>query len=196
MVDRIEKIKSTDYWKVEGTHDPKKDKREESGGGQEQRSSFDEKTDWTRLISKDAVPRETLNIPVQSIEKFIFKGVSTWRDVAALEMDILLKEGGLKKSALVSIPRMEGLKLVHCQPGQELNLGFLTQSESLRVAVLAPPQVSPVSPASSKKQRGGFRDPLRFDPLSSTGVTQVVLYLAGFVVLIFGLYWLVRLLLI
>jgi hypothetical protein len=141
MVDRIEKLKSSEPWKIAESAETKKDKREQSKeeGKRDDRSSFGEKTDWNRLIAKDSGPRETLNLLTSNIKSLEFKGVSTWRDQAALEVDVLLEDGTRKDSALISIPRAQGLKLVHHHPGDSVPLELFGKDPYLKVSLLMHP---------------------------------------------------------
>src|SRR5215510_13661631 len=137
MVDRIEKLKSAEPWKVAESAETKKDKREQSKEERKRddRSSFGEKTDWSRLIAKDSGQRETLSLLTRNIKSLEFKGVSTWRDQAALEVDVLLEDGSRKDSALISIPRAQGLKLVHHRSGDPVPLEIFGKDPYLKVSL-------------------------------------------------------------
>ena len=53
MVDRIEKIKSSDYWKLQEAQKSKKDKQDQSSEGEKEgHSSFEEKIDLEHLLPK------------------------------------------------------------------------------------------------------------------------------------------------
>jgi len=55
MVDRIDKLKPTESWKIQETNPSKKDKRNQSEEEKQQdaKSSFEERPDWNRLIAKE-----------------------------------------------------------------------------------------------------------------------------------------------
>jgi len=55
MVDRIDKLKPSESWKIQESQSSKKDKRNQSEEEKQQnaKSSFEEKPDWDRLIAKD-----------------------------------------------------------------------------------------------------------------------------------------------
>ncbi len=202
MVDRIEKTKSSHYWKIDGGLDLKKDQEEQSSekGQQENPSKFDEKTDWTRLISKDSVPRETVNLPLKSIQTLLFRGVSTWRDRASLEVDLILKDGTRTNSALLSISRSEGLKLVHVKPGQSLDLYLLGNAPQVRVGVVVQEKVNPPPVPLVMEKKSEFvieEEKTQLLDLPADirfGKLQLALFILGTLVLLFGGYWLVMLL--
>lgn len=56
MVDRIDKLKTTESWKIQETNPSKKDKRNQSEEEKQQdaKSSFEEKPDWNHLIAKES----------------------------------------------------------------------------------------------------------------------------------------------
>lgn len=56
MVDRIDKLKANESWKIQETNSSKKDKQNQSEEEKQQnaKSSFEEAPDWNRLISKEA----------------------------------------------------------------------------------------------------------------------------------------------
>jgi hypothetical protein len=160
MVDRIEKLKSLEPWKIAESAETKKDKREQSKEEKkkDEGSSFEGKTDWNRLIAKDLGRRETFNILTRNIKSLEFKGVSTWRDQAALEVNVLLEDGTRKDSALISIPRAQGLKLVHHHPGDTIPLELFVKDPYLKVSLLMHPTLSQTIKAGEEK--GGVQTEL------------------------------------
>ncbi|MFO1518573.1 MAG: hypothetical protein U1F57_02745 [bacterium] len=164
MVDRIEKLKPAEYWKIQAAADPKKDKRGKSDEEkqqdqhQDQHSSFEEKPDWNRLIAKDSGKRETLNIHRGDIQSLLFKGVSTARDMASLEVDIVMSDGSRQDSALIAVSRAEGLKLVHYKPGDPISLNVFGQDPYLKASVVLHQRI--LQEANAAGQRAAPEEPL------------------------------------
>jgi len=206
MVDRIGKLKPTETWKLQGAAETKKDKRgqsdEEKKGNQE--SIFEEKPDWNRLIAKEG-KRETLNIYAKDIQVIQFKGVSTGRDSASLEVDILLKDGTRKDSALISISKTESLKWMHQKVGDPLSPEVLSKDPYLKASVLLNPLgILDAEPKAgtgetktvSEPQKGspsGTQNLLENKYQKALSVSEIVLYTIGIVLLFILTYGLVRL---
>ncbi|GEM_PF-5213666 len=77
MVDRIEKIKQNP-WTIEETSTLKRDKQgqSEEEKKREQDSSFEETTDWHRLMAQNAMPQKNLNLHSKDITSVITKEIS------------------------------------------------------------------------------------------------------------------------
>jgi len=137
VVDRIEKTREVDPWKIVATNETKEEKkRDESGSsGQEAKDSFGETSDFVQLLSKD--PRKFISEKIAStqISGFIFRGVSTHREKALLEVDISLANGTLIKGAQVALSRQEGMRYLSRRPGEEIVVDQLVKGTFLTVAL-------------------------------------------------------------
>jgi hypothetical protein len=199
MVDRIEKLRPTEHWKVQESAGTKKDKRgqSEEEKQKEQRSRFEEGTDWTRLISKDSGKREIQNLLTRDIQSLTFKGISTSRDQAALEADILLKDGTCKDSALITVPRAEGIKWIHYKPGTPVPLDAFAKDPYLRVSVGLLQTLSQGTKIAHE-QTDGEKAETSERKESETSITkalslsEIVLYSVGTILVLVVIYWLVR----
>lgn len=136
MVDRIEKTRQVDPWMIGATKETKEDKKRDEGGsqGQENKDSFGESSDFVQLLSKD--PRKFVSEKIAStqISAFTYRGVSTHRDTALLEVDITLANGTLIKGAQVAISRQEGMRYISRRPGEDIVVDQLVQGTFLTVA--------------------------------------------------------------
>ena len=136
MVDRIEKTRPTDSWVVDATKETKEDKKRDDSGaqGQENKDSFGESSDFVQLLSKD--PRKFVSEKIAStqISGFTYRGVSTHRDTALLEVDIALSNGTLIKGAQVALSRQEGMRYISRRPGEEIIVDQLVKGTFLTVA--------------------------------------------------------------
>jgi hypothetical protein len=137
VVDRIEKTREVDPWKIVATNETKEEKkRDESGSsGQEAKDSFGETSDFIQLLSKD--PRKFVSEKIAStqISGFVFRGVSTHREKALLEVDISLANGTLIKGAQVALSRQEGMRYLSRRPGEEIVVDQLVKGTFLTVAL-------------------------------------------------------------
>ncbi|HCU25840.1 MAG TPA: hypothetical protein DF383_12550 [Deltaproteobacteria bacterium] len=136
-MDRIEKLRKVDTWKVDAAKQTKEDKnRNGSQAGQESRDrdSFEETSDFTQLLSKD--PRKFISekIPSTQISGFVFRGISTHRDRALLEVDIALADGSLIKGAQIALSRQEGMRYLSRPPGEEIVVDQLVKGTFLTIA--------------------------------------------------------------
>jgi len=203
MVDRIDKLKPTNYWKLQATAEAKKDKRGQSGEDNKgDPDSFEEKPDWNRLIVKEE-KRETLNIYSGDIQSVLFKGVSTSRDQASLEVDIILKDGSRKDSALISLSKTEGFKWMHHKVGDPLSHEALSRDPYLKASVILNPkgimEARPVGEqqghaAPLQKSNPALSQPAAGNKYQKAlSVSEIVLYTVGILVLFFLTYGLVRL---
>src|SRR4030095_16459559 len=150
MVERIAKLKPSEPWKVGESAETKKDKRDQSKEEKKQESdSFEEKPDCGRLIAKEVGKTATLNLLTHNTQSLDFKGISSLRGRSALEVDVILADGTRKNSALISIPRAQGLKLKHHKSGDPLPLELFGKDPYLKVSILmhpSLPQNLPLSP--------------------------------------------------
>ncbi|MBL7686098.1 MAG: hypothetical protein JNK65_08720 [Deltaproteobacteria bacterium] len=148
MVDRIDKLKPSEYWKLEGSNETKKDKKRDSESEEKfkQASSFEEKNDWNRLITKE-LKREPLTVKTVHIQSLRFKGLTSSREQASVEVDLSLKDGSQWNSALLAVSRNQGLKLLHYQAGEEIPVAWFGVVDSLKFSVL-PPHREATEPAT------------------------------------------------
>lgn len=155
MVDRIEKSRPVDPWMIGATKETKEDKKRDEGGaqGQESKDSFGESSDFVQLLSKD--PRKFVSEKIASnqISAFTYRGVSTHRDSALLEVDITLANGTLIKGAQIALSRQEGMRFISRRPGEDIVVDQLVKGTFLTVA--RPQQHEAVPTASAAPQAGG-----------------------------------------
>ena len=136
MVDRIEKTRNVDPWQIAATKETKEDKkRDESGAsGQEAKDSFGETSDFIQLLSKDPKKFQSEQIASTQIKGFVFRGVSTHREKALLEVDIALSNGTLIQGAQIAITRQEGMRFISRRPGEEIVADQLVKGTFLTIA--------------------------------------------------------------
>lgn len=130
---------------MEETQNAKKDKRDQPSDGEKQKegqSSFEEKIDIGRLITKAAGKLETLSVSTGEIKQIQFKSLSTSREQVTVETRIELKNGKIKEPALIAVPRTEGLKLMHCKSGESVPVEFFTRDSCLKFSTPFHPQSS------------------------------------------------------
>lgn len=137
MVDRIEKTRQVDAWKIGATNETKEEKkRDESGAGsgKENKDSFGETSDFVQLLSKD--PRKFVSEKISStqISGFTYRGVSTHRDTALIEVDIALANGSLIRGAQLAVSRQEGMRYISRKPGEEIVVDQLVKGTFLTIA--------------------------------------------------------------
>lgn len=136
MVDRIEKTRQVDPWKIVATNETKEEKkRDESGtSGQESKDSFGETSDFIQLLTKDPTKFVSEKIASTQISGFTFRGVSTHREKALLEVDITLSNGTLIKGAQIALTRQEGMRYLSRRPGEDIVVDQLVQGTFLTIA--------------------------------------------------------------
>lgn len=136
MVDRIEKTRNVDPWQIAETKETKEDKkRDESGAsGQEAKDSFGETSDFIQLLSKDPKKFQSEQIASTQITGFTFRGVSTHREKALLEVDITLSNGTLIQGAQIALSRQEGMRFLSRRPGEEIVADQLVKGTFLTIA--------------------------------------------------------------
>lgn len=137
MIDRIQKAGEGDYWKVNATTETKEDKKrdDQRGRGQGQRDSFDETSDFVQLLSKDPRKYRRQNIDSNQVNHFTFRGVSTQKDKAILEVDITLTNGSLIQGAQLAVSREDGMKFLGRKPGDDIVIDQLIKGPLLTVAL-------------------------------------------------------------
>lgn len=157
MVDRIEKSRPVDPWMIGATKETKEDKKRDEGGaqGQESKDSFGESSDFVQLLSKD--PRKFVSEKIASnqISAFTYRGVSTHRDSALLEVDITLANGTLIKGAQVALSRQEGMRYISRRPGEDIVVDQLVKGTFLTVARPQQHEAAPAPTAPAAPQAGG-----------------------------------------
>lgn len=161
VVDRIHdrmppKSKDGDYWEIARSGESKEEKKRDEDKGRRQRELdvFGESSDFIQLLSKDPRTYKREKIDATQITKFTFRGISTHREKAILEVDISMADGTLIRSAQVAISRQEGMKFISRKPGEEILAAPLIQGAShLTVALpqkTTPPRGAPeIAPASA-----------------------------------------------
>lgn len=155
MVDRIEKTRNVDPWQIAETKETKEEKkRDESGAsGQEAKDSFGETSDFIQLLSKDPKKFQSEQIASTQIKGFTFRGVSTHREKALLEVDITLSNGTLIQGAQIALSRQEGMRYLSRRPGEEIVADQLVKGTFLTIArpqhEAHLPEASAAAPATS-----------------------------------------------
>lgn len=94
MVDRIDKLKSNEAWKIQEATPSKKDKRNQSDEEKQQnaRSSFEEKPDWDRLIAKENPGAG--NLLTRDLKKISFKQSGFSQDDEATDLhEVEIEQG-------------------------------------------------------------------------------------------------------
>ncbi|HKY61850.1 MAG TPA: hypothetical protein VJR29_00385 [bacterium] len=136
MVDRIEKTRNVDPWQIAATKETKEDKKRDDGGaaGQEAKDSFGETSDFIQLLSKDPKKFQSEQIASTQIKGFTFRGVSTHREKALLEVDIALSNGTLIQGAQIALTRQEGMRYLSRRPGEEIVADQLVKGTFLTIA--------------------------------------------------------------
>ena len=127
--DRVSQTQEGDAWEVKATTETKGEKKrdEEKGRRQREQDSFGESSDFIQLLSKDPRKYKREKIDSAQISKFTFRGVSTHRERAILEVDITLNDGTLIRGAQVAISRPEGMKFISRKIGEEIVVNQLVQ---------------------------------------------------------------------
>lgn len=160
--DRVPKVdKSDDYWEVAQTQESKEEKKrdEDKGRRQREQDAFGESSDFTQLLSKDPRQYRRQELDTSQISKFTFRGVSTHREKAVVEVDIALSDGTLIQGAQVAISRQEGLKFISRKPGDQIVVDQLVKGASqLRIAIPKKPEARPQVPASGQNLEAGLKD--------------------------------------
>lgn len=150
--DRVPKVdKSGDYWEVAQTQESKEEKKrdEDKGRRQREQDAFGESSDFTQLLAKDPRQYRRQELDTSQISKFTFRGISTHREKAVVEVDIALSDGTLIRGAQVAISRQEGLKFISRKPGDQIVVDQLVKGASqLNVAIPKKPEARSQIPAS------------------------------------------------
>jgi hypothetical protein len=157
VIDRIHdrvppKSKDGDYWEIARSGESKEEKKRDEDKGRRQREldAFGESSDFIQLLTKDPRTYKREKIDTARIAKFTFRGVSTHREKAILELDISLHDGTLIRSAQMAISRQEGMKFISRKPGEEILTEPLLQGASYLTVALPQKNVSSLkSPESS-----------------------------------------------
>jgi hypothetical protein len=155
VVDRIEKTRNVDPWQIAATKETKEDKKRDEGGasGQEAKDSFGETSDFIQLLVKDPKKFQSEQIASTQIKGFVFRGVSTHREKALLEVDITLSNGSLIQGAQIALSRQEGMRYLSRRPGEEIVADQLVKGTFLTIArpqhEAPSPEATVVNPAGS-----------------------------------------------
>lgn len=144
--DRVQKSGEGDPWEVKATTETKEEKKrdEEKGRRQREQDSFGETSDFIQLLSKDPRKYRREKIDTSQISDFTYRGISTHRENAILEVDISLIDGTLIQGAQVAISRQEGMKFISRKPGEPIVLDQLVKGGSF-LTVALPQKVPPRS---------------------------------------------------
>lgn len=142
--DRVPKLREGDQFEVKATTETKEEKKrdEEKGRRQREMDSFGESSDFIQLLSKDPKRYKREKIHTDQISKFTFRGVSTHREKAILEVDISLSDGTLLKGAQMAVSRQEGMKFISRKPGEDIVMETLVKGGS--ILTVAIPKKAPV----------------------------------------------------
>lgn len=118
--DRVQQSQEGDSLGIRATTETKEEKKrdEDKGRRQREQDSFGESSDFIQLLSKDPRQFERKKLDSSQISKFTFRGISTHREKAILEIDIALSDGTLLKGAQVAVSRQEGMKYISRKPGE------------------------------------------------------------------------------
>ncbi|GEM_PF-5715177 len=88
MVDRIDKLKPGESWKIQETNPSKKDKQDQSEEEKqkEAKSRFEESPHWNRLISKDSSEnkREGIHLLSSEAKSIAFKNLGPHKEISPL----------------------------------------------------------------------------------------------------------------
>lgn len=148
VIDRIHdrvppKSKDGDYWEIARSGESKEEKKRDEDKGRRQREldAFGESSDFIQLLTKDPRTYKREKIDTTRITKFTFRGVSTHREKAILEVDISLTDGTLIRSAQMALSRQEGMRLISRKPGDEILAAPLIQGATYLTVAL--PQKAP-----------------------------------------------------
>jgi hypothetical protein len=155
VIERIEKTnRPTDPWKITAAKETKEDKKrdQQSSTSQEERDSFGETSDFIQLLTKDPKKFKTDKIESGQIAGLIFRGVSTHREKALLEVDISLHSGLLIQGAQIALSRQEGMQYLSRKPGDNLVVEQIVKGTFLTVAVPQKEHESAPSPHSQPSQ--------------------------------------------
>lgn len=148
--DRVPKTnKEGDYWEISRSSETKGDKKrdEEQGRRRREQDAFGESSDFIQLLTKDPRTYKREKLDTARISQFTFRGVSTHREKAILEVDIRLKDGTLIRSAQLAISRTEGMKFISRKPGDDILVEPLIQGATHLTIALpqkpGPPRAAP-----------------------------------------------------
>lgn len=130
--DRVPSVKKEDYWEISETKESKGEKQrdEDKGRRQREQDSFGESSDFIQMLSKDPRQYQREKLDVSQISKFTFRGVSTHREKAIVEVDISLIDGTLLKGAQIALSREMGMRLISRKPGEVLAVDQLVKGFS------------------------------------------------------------------
>jgi hypothetical protein len=155
VIDRIHdrvppKSKDGDYWEIARSGETKEEKKRDEDKDRRQREldSFGESSDFIQLLTKDPRTYKREKIDTTQITKFVFRGVSTHREKAILEVDISLSDGTLICSAQLALSRQEGMKFISRKPGDEILAAPLLQGASYLTVALPQKPVPTNRPAA------------------------------------------------
>ncbi len=107
MVDKIDKLKLTEPWKIQEANPSKKDKRNQSDEEKQEdaKSSFEESQDWNRFIAKDSGGSGTLL--TRDVKGISFKHAPTAADEEKAKMISQASKNTKWTSSSASIPSFQ-----------------------------------------------------------------------------------------
>jgi len=137
VVDRIEKTDRAEYWKIASTKETKEEKKREDQkhSGQEPKDSFGETSDFVQLLAKDPRKYSSEKIASTQISGLTFRGISTHREKAIIEVDISMTNGTLIRGAQVAVSRAQGMQYLSRRPGEEIVVDQIVKGTILTVAI-------------------------------------------------------------
>ena len=154
--DRVPKTQEGDHWEISKTKETKEEKKRDEDKQRRQREQdvFGESSDFIQLLSKDPRKYKREKIDSAQIDKFTFRGVSTHREKAILEVDISLRDGTLIKGAQVAVSRQEGMKYISRKIGEDIVVDQLVQGGSY-LTVALPQRRAPTASRQPDRAQAG-----------------------------------------
>lgn len=149
MIDRIEQ-KDPRYYRIQET-DPDRNPDEEDEG-QDDKSFFEDKTDWRLLYNKVSHTTRSKTILSQDIDQILFHSVSLKNDPSVVEVTIVLKNKNRESPLFISIPRSLAFKFQHYERGHPLPKETICTAHHLQVMVpeaIVPSAVPPSLPEAT-----------------------------------------------
>ncbi|MBX7149104.1 hypothetical protein K1X76_08450 [bacterium] len=145
VVERIDKLRETDYLRVDASAESQKDREQEDGGQQDNFQGLSDKTDWKLLLDKSKLWKKNIQIPVDDIEVIYYRKVNLKTDPSLLRIDLTLKNGEKIAPAFLAISRMAALQIKDLKSGDPLKVANLTRDNILQVTI-------PLNPALFKDE--------------------------------------------
>lgn len=139
MIDRVDKVGAPEPWRVKASKKASKDKKRQQdtsdSDDQQQRNNFEESSDFIQLLTKDPRKFKSTQLDTGRITALTYRGISTHREKAILEVDIAMQDGTLLHGAQLALSRQEGLLYISKAPGDNLAMDHLIQGSAITVAL-------------------------------------------------------------